>query len=312
MQEAESPEETASGHTTLRDSGDAVGDVDAGPTANAMTVDVEDYFQVSAFADTVDRADWDQYPCRVERNMDTILELFAERNVQATFFTLGWVAKRYPSVIRRIIDSGHELASHGFAHVRVHEQAPDEFREDVRDTKHLLEELSGAAVNGYRAASFSIGEQTPWAFEILAEEGYAYSSSIYPIHHDLYGSPDAPRFAYRPAGGGGLIVVPVSTITAFGHNVPCGGGGYFRLLPYAVSRWAMRRVNRRDGRPCVFYFHPWEVDPGQPRFGGIPLKTRIRHYTNLGRMERRLRAVLADFAWDRMDRVFLPRQTRES
>ena len=311
-QETVIPEASASGATPRRDGGAVMSRVDAAAITNAMTVDVEDYFQVSAFADTVDRTGWDQYPCRIERNIETILELFAERNVHATFFTLGWVAEHYPSVIRRIVDAGHELASHGFEHVRVHEQAPGEFRDDVRDTKHLLEDLSGAAVNGYRAASFSIGEQTPWAFEVLAEEGYAYSSSIYPIRHDLYGSPDAPRFAYQPAHGHGLIEIPVSTVTVFGHNMPCGGGGYFRLLPYAVSRWAMRRVNRRDGRPCVFYFHPWEVDPGQPRFQGIPLKARIRHYTNLGRMEQRLRAVLADFAWDRMDRVFLAHPTQTS
>ena len=279
---------------------------------NAMTVDVEDYFQVSALANKVNRSEWDDYPCRVEQNVEAILALFAERKVTATFFTLGWVAERYPGLIRRIVETGHELASHGFEHVRVREQAPSEFREDVRSTKRLLEDVASVPVNGYRAASFSIDERTAWAFEVLGEEGYAYSSSIYPIRHDLYGSPEAPRFAYRPAGGNGIVEIPITTVTLFGRNLPCGGGGYFRLLPYAVSRWAMRRVNRRDGQPCVFYFHPWELDPGQPRLHDVSFKTRFRHYTNLDRMEQRLRATLADFAWDRMDRVFLSGGTAAS
>lgn len=271
---------------------------------NAMTVDVEDYFQVWAFSGQIERGDWDRYPCRVERNVGVVLQMFAENNVHATFFVLGWVAKRYPRVIRDIVEAGHELASHGFEHVRVHEQTVNEFRADVRRTKQVLEDLGDTAVRGYRAASFSISDATPWAFEVLAEEGYEYSSSIYPIRHDIYGMPAAPRFAYRPDGQQGLIELPVTTFTLFGQKLPCGGGGYFRILPYSVSRWAMRRVHRVDGQPCIFYFHPWEIDPDQPRFKGISLKTRIRHYTNLRRMERRLRAVLADFTWDRIDRVF--------
>ncbi len=272
---------------------------------NAMSVDVEDYFQVSAFAGHIDRNDWDSLPCRVERNTDAILRLFAEHGVHATFFMLGWVAERYPALVRRIADSGHEVASHGFEHVRVGDQKPAGFRDDVRRTKRLLEDVAGRQVRGFRAASFSIAADTLWAYEVLAEEGYAYSSSVYPIRHDHYGSPEAPRFANRPRGGGGLWEIPITSLAFFGHNLPCGGGGYFRLLPYRLSRWAMRRVNRIERQPCVFFFHPWEIDPGQPRQRGLSLKTRVRHYTNLGRMERRLRAVLTDFAWDRIDRVFL-------
>ena len=273
--------------------------------ANAMSVDVEDYYQVSAFDSTVQRDNWGDYPSRVERNVDAILQMFADHGAKATFFTLGWVAKRHPELVRRIVAGGHEMASHGFNHVRVHEQSPDAFREDVRTTKALLEDVSGAPVAGYRAASFSITKQTEWAFAALEAEGYTYSSSVYPIRHDHYGIPDAPRFAYRPARAARLIEIPVSTVTVFGRNLPCGGGGYFRLLPYAASRWAIRRLNRRDRQPSIFYFHPWEIDPEQPRFDGISLKTRIRHYTNLNRMERKLRAALTDFTWDRMDRVFL-------
>ena len=277
---------------------------DARPVVNAMTVDVEDYFQVSAFADRISRDDWERFDCRVERNTDAVLAMFADHGTSATFFTLGWVAERYPALIRRIVESGHELASHGLAHFRVYEQSPDQFRDDVRRTKRLLEDTGGVAVSGYRAASFSIGHHTPWAFEVLAEEGHTYSSSVYPIRHDHYGVPDAPRFTYRPERGCGLHEVPITTVNLLGRNLPSGGGGYFRLLPYAVSRWAIRRVNREDGRPAIFYFHPWEIDPDQPRLGGVSAKTRFRHYTNLSKMETRLRTALSEFAWDRMDRVF--------
>lgn len=272
---------------------------------NAMTVDVEDYFQVLAFADQVRVEDWNQYPCRVERNTETVLGLFAEHNVRATFFTLGWIAGRYPKLVRRIVAAGHELASHGFAHVRVHEQTPEEFRDDVRRTKRMLEDTAGISVRGYRAASFSINTATPWAFPILAEEGHEYSSSIYPIRHDFYGMPEAPRFAFRPHSDHALLEIPITTVALGRHKLPCGGGGYFRLLPYRLSRGAMRRVNRVDGQPCVFYFHPWEVDPDQPRFAEASVRTRFRHYTNLRRMQGRLHAVLTDFQWDRMDRIFL-------
>jgi len=276
-----------------------------GRPVNAMSVDVEDYFQVSAFETATRREDWGRFPSRVERNVDVILELFDNRNVKATFFTLGWIAEKYPEILRRIVDGGHEVASHGYHHTRVTEQTPTEFRADVRRTKALLEDLSGVPVRGYRAASFSIDSRTPWAFEILAEEGHAYSSSVYPIRHDLYGMPEAPRFAYYPESGKGLLEIPGTTVKILGHNIPCGGGGYFRLLPYTLVRWAMRRVNTLDAQSCVFYFHPWEIDPGQPRISGLPLKSRLRHYTNLGRMQPKLETVLSEFSWDRMDRVFL-------
>jgi polysaccharide deacetylase family protein (PEP-CTERM system associated) len=271
---------------------------------NAMSVDVEDYFQVQAFAGTISRGDWDGLPCRVERNVDRLLAIFGEAGVKSTFFTLGWVAERYPALIRRIVAGGHELASHGWNHTRADAQDPETFRADIRRTKALLEDTGGVAVTGYRAATFSIGPKNRWAFGVLAEEGYRYSSSLYPIRHDLYGDTAAPRTPFHPEGTG-LLEVPMTTTQWFGRNFPCSGGGYFRLLPYAFSRLNMRRVNRRDHMPCVFYFHPWEIDPGQPRQRGVDMKTRIRHYTNLGRMEGRLKRLLGDFAWDRMDRVFL-------
>lgn len=271
---------------------------------NALTVDVEDYFQVSAFEGCVRREAWDSLPGRVEANTDHLLELFGEYNARATFFTLGWVAERYPGLVRRIVAAGHEIASHGHSHVRVPNQTPAQFRSDVDRTKKLLEDVSGQETKGYRAASYSISPQTLWALDILKETGHQYSSSIYPIRHDTYGMPTAPRFAFRYGGDDGLLEIPVSTLALAGQNLPCGGGGYFRLFPYAFSRWAMTRINRREGRPCVFYFHPWEIDPGQPKQHGIGLKTRVRHYLNLHKMESRIRTLLADFHWDRMDRVF--------
>jgi polysaccharide deacetylase family protein (PEP-CTERM system associated) len=272
---------------------------------NAMSIDVEDYFQVQALAGVFARDGWTAQECRVERNMDVILDMLAASGQKATFFTLGWIAERYKPMVRRIVAGGHELASHGMAHYRADSQTPAQFREDVSRTKRLLEDIGGVAVTGYRAASFSIGARNLWAHKELAESGYRYSSSIYPIRHDLYGMPDAPRFAYQPEGLGGFWECPVTTVRLFGQNLPCGGGGYFRLLPYGVSRWQLRQVNKADGRPCIFYFHPWEIDPDQPRQTGISLRTRFRHYTNLGRMEARLSRLLSDFRWDRMDRVFL-------
>jgi len=274
------------------------------PITNAMTVDVEEHFQVSAFEPHLSRAAWDAQPSRVEANVERILALFAEAGVEATFFMLGWLAERRPALARRIAEAGHEIASHGFQHVRVSAQSRREFSEDVRRTKGLLEDASGAEVRGFRAASFSIGRDQLWALDALAECGYRYSSSVYPVRHDHYGMPEAPRFAFR-RNGTGVLEVPITTVAVAGRNLPCGGGGYFRLLPYALSRWAIARVNGADGEPAVFYFHPWEVDPGQPRPAGLPLKTRFRHYLNLGRMERRLARLLGDFAWGRMDRIFL-------
>lgn len=268
-----------------------------------MTVDVEDYFQVSAFEQHVPREAWDAKECRVERNVDRILELFERHGVQATFFTLGWVAERFPAMLRRVVAQGHEIASHGWSHVRVTQQDADAFRQDVLRTKALLEDASGQKVIGYRAASYSIGESNLWALDVLHETGHRYSSSIYPIKHDLYGMPDAPRFAFRPVQGQGFLEFPVTTVSVGGRNLPCGGGGWFRLLPYVGTRWALRRVNAVDQESAIFYFHPWEIDPGQPRQRGLDAKTRFRHYLNLHRTERRLDRLLGDFAWGRMDEV---------
>lgn len=270
---------------------------------NAMTVDVEDYFQVQAFAGVIDRASWDVIPCRVEANMDRILHQFDRAGVSATFFTLGWVADRYPALVRRIVSAGHELASHGYGHARADGQTPDEFREDVRRARGVLQDLGGVAVVGYRAPTFSIGPRNLWAFDVLAEEGHAYSSSVYPVRHDLYGAPDAPRFPHRPMGGS-LVEIPMTAVRLGGRNLPCAGGGYFRLMPYPLFRTLLRRFNRVDAAPGVFYFHPWEIDPGQPRVPAAPRLSRFRHRVNLSAMQGRLDRLLRDFAWDRMDRVF--------
>ena len=272
---------------------------------NALTIDVEDYFQVSAFAPYIPRADWPHRECRVERNVQRILGLLAERDVKATFFTLGWVAERYPGLVRDIVAGGHELASHGYGHERASDLDRTAFREDVLRAKGVLESVGGVAVKGYRAPSFSIGHGNLWALETLARTGHRYSSSIYPIAHDHYGMPDAPRFAHHTPHG--LLEVPATTLRAFGRNLPCSGGGYFRLLPYATTRWMIRRLNQVERESAVFYFHPWEIDPAQPRIAGIDAKTRFRHYVNLHRNEAKLARLLADFRWGRMDDIFLDR-----
>jgi polysaccharide deacetylase family protein (PEP-CTERM system associated) len=270
--------------------------------SNALTIDVEDYFQVSAFAPHIERASWDSLPCRVERNVDRLLDVLSENGAHATFFTLGWVAERYPRLVRDIIGQGHELASHGYGHLRASEQSQHDFKQDVVRARKILEDTTGTEVLGYRAPSFSIGRTNLWAFDALAEAGYRYSSSVYPVQHDHYGMPEAPRFPFRVRDG--LLEIPVTTARVFGRNFPAGGGGYFRLAPYRVSRWAIDRVNRVDGRPAIFYFHPWEIDPRQPRVNGISAKTRFRHYLNLDRTEARIKRLLGDFHWDRVDRVF--------
>ncbi len=272
---------------------------------NAMTCDVEDYFQVSAFAPYIDRDSWPTRECRVEANMERILAIYERHGVKATFFTLGWIAERYPAMVKKIVAAGHELASHGYGHLRASDQSRAQFDNDIRSSKALLEDIGGQAVLGYRAPSFSIGHANLWALEALQEAGYRYSSSIYPIAHDHYGMPDAPRFAFYPHGPDGLLEVPVTTVNMLGRNLPAGGGGYFRLLPYALSRWMMQKVNREDRQPALFYFHPWELDPGQPRPQGLDAKSRFRHYVNIERMEGRLEQLARDFAWDRMDRIFL-------
>ncbi|WP_019140779.1 XrtA system polysaccharide deacetylase [Noviherbaspirillum massiliense] len=272
---------------------------------NAMTIDVEDYFQVSAFDAHIARSRWSQMDCRVEANVDRILRLMEEAGIKGTFFTLGWIAERYPGMVKRIAANGHELASHGYAHHRATELSAGEFLQDIRRSKALLEDISGQKVLGYRAPSFSIGKKNLWALDMLYDAGYRYSSSIYPIQHDHYGMPDAPRFAFYPNGRNGLLELPITTVRLMQRNLPSGGGGYFRLLPYAVSRWLLQRVNTEDRQPGIFYFHPWEIDPGQPRVPGLCIKTRFRHYVNLHRTEARIKALTRDFRWDRMDNIFL-------
>lgn len=270
-----------------------------------MSVDVEDYFQVSAFDGYLSRQDWEGFPTRVEQNTDRVLSLMERNRARGTFFILGWVAERFPAIVRRVAEQGHEVASHGYAHLRVPLQSRAEFREDVTRAKKLLEDLAGRPVLGYRAPSHSIGRDTLWATDELESAGYVYSSSVYPVYHDLGGMPEAPRFPFRHRGGNGILEIPISTTRLLRFNWPSGGGGYFRLMPYALFRAALRRINERESKPCIFYFHPWELDPKQPRLARVNLKTRFRHYLNLERMERRLERLVQDFRWDRVDRVFL-------
>ena len=272
---------------------------------NAMTVDVEDYFQVSAFESYIDKSQWDTLPHRVEQNTHRILDIFSENNVKATFFTLGWVAERYPQLINRIINEGHELACHGYEHTRVTEQSPEEFRLDIVKTKQLLEDLGGKEIKGYRAASYSIGADNLWAHEVLFEEGFKYSSSVYPVKHDLYGMPDAPRFMYEPLINNDFKEIPISTIKLGNKNIPCGGGGFFRFYPYFFSQQAYQYINNKEQQSGIFYFHPWEIDPEQPKQQKLALKTRFRHYLNLNKMEHRIINLLRDFNWDSMANVFL-------
>lgn len=276
---------------------------------NAMTVDVEDYYQVSAFERYVDKSKWNSWPVRVEDNTLRILDLFKRHRVRGTFFILGWIAERHPDLVKKIDQDGHEVASHGWEHIRVNTQTPAAFRADVDRTRKLLQDLSGQPVLGYRAASYSIGADQSWAWEQLAQAGHRYSSSIVPIRHDLYGIPDAPRFTFKTAFDD-LLEIPITTIPVAGRNVNCGGGGWFRLFPYSFSRWALSRVNRVDGEAGIFYFHPWEIDPEQPRPDGLGLRTRFRHYLNLDKTFERLQRLLTDFRWGRMDEIFLAGETR--
>ena len=269
---------------------------------NALSVDVEDWFQVGAFETVIERANWDSLDCRVERNTDAVLGLFSDARVTGTFFTLGWVAERYPNLIRRIADAGHEVASHGWDHKRVFTMTPQAFAADIARARSVLEQLSGQPVTGYRAPSFSIDARTPWAHEVLSETGYAYSSSVAPVVHDHYGWPEAPRFAFKPVAGSDLIELPVTTARFAGRTLAAGGGGFFRLLPYAFSRWAVRQVNG-EKRPAIIYFHPWEIDPGQPRVANAPLKSKVRHYTNLDVMAAKLKRLVTEFEWGRVDDI---------
>lgn len=275
----------------------------ASPITNAMTVDVEDYFQVQAFANVIPRDRWAEMPSRVEANTDRILEQFARAGVNATFFTLGWVAERYPSIVRKIVAGGHELASHGYSHMLADKQSPAAFADDVKRARTLLEDIGGVPVHGYRAPTFSINASNPWAFDALLDAGYRYSSSVYPVKHDLYGVADAPRQPYQPRGNG-LWELPMTTVRLFGRNLPCSGGGYFRLAPYSVYRQALRHMHRVDRQPAMFYFHPWEIDAGQPRIAEARRLSKFRHYLNIAAMSGRVDRLLADFRWDRVDKVF--------
>ena len=264
---------------------------------NAMTVDVEDYYHVSAFDRIVSRPSWSERESRVVKNTHRLLECFDRHQIRATFFILGWVAESFPSLVREIASSGHELASHGYHHQLIYMLTRDQFRDDVRRAKALIEDQAGVAVGGYRAPSFSIVESSLWAFDVLIEEGYTYDASVFPIHHDRYGIPGAPRHPHVIERAAGTIVeVPSSTVRIGGMNVPIAGGGYFRLLPYAVTKWGIARLNG-EGAPAVFFIHPWEVDADQPRLP-VSRLTSIRHYRNVGATLPRLDRLIDDFAFD--------------
>lgn len=277
---------------------------------NALSVDVEDWFQVGAFENVISRESWPTLDCRVERNTDALLAMFDRAQIRATFFTLGWVAERYPALMRRIADAGHELANHGSNHDRVFTLTPERFAADIDRARKAIEDASGTKVVGYRAPSFSIDQRTPWAHQVLAEQGYVYSSSVAPIKHDHYGWAEAPRFAFRPVADADLIEIPVTTAEFAGRRLAAGGGGFFRLLPYAFSRWAIRQVNDEAKRPAIIYFHPWEIDPDQPRVSNAPVKSKLRHYTKLKAMAPKLERLIADFRWDRLDRIVAAERER--
>lgn len=279
-------------------------DASEGLPIQAMTCDVEDYFQVSAFEEIVNRADWHTMDCRIPRNVDRILAHFADADVKGTFFVLGWVAKNHPDVVRRIAAEGHEVASHGMEHRRVWQQTPAEFLQDARAARDILQDTAGVPVSGYRAASWSIDSRAPWAHEMLAEAGYSYSSSIYPISHDHYGDPDSPEMPYK-VGDTDVLEIPASVVRFCGRKVPASGGGFFRLFPLSLTECLIRRAQARGGAPYIFYFHPWEIDRDQPRMPGLSLQTRFRHYVNIAKVEARLRVLLERFRWGRMDEIFL-------
>jgi len=272
-----------------------------GAIVNGLSVDVEDWFQVGAFESVIERDDWNSLADRVERNVREILDLFDAADVRATFFALGWVAQRHGGLMREIVTRGHELASHGWDHGRVFRMDRKSFGEDIARARNVLQDVAGVSVVGYRAPSFSIDRRTPWAFLELAEQGYLYSSSVAPVSHDHYGWSEAPRFAFHPIPGVPLVELPVTTAMFAGKRLAAGGGGFFRVIPYGFTRWAIRQVNGSEGRPAIFYFHPWEIDPGQPRVAGAPLKSRLRHYTNLDKMAGKLRQLVGEFGWGRMD-----------
>jgi polysaccharide deacetylase family protein (PEP-CTERM system associated) len=270
-----------------------------------MTIDVEDYFHVSVFEKTVDRNRWDSLESRVRANTARLLDLFDEHGVRGTFFVLGWVAERYPELVRAIAERGHELASHGYGHRLVYDQTPEAFREDIRRAKDVIESAAAQPVRGYRAPSFSVTARSMWALDVLLEEGYTYDASIFPIRHDRYGIPDAPRWPHAiERGRGRIFEVPGSTVRIGSTNLPVAGGGYFRILPYAWTRWGIARVNATERQPAIFYLHPWEIDPDQPRLPAGWLG-RFRHYRNLQAAEPRLRRLLVDFSFGPL-RLVLP------
>jgi polysaccharide deacetylase family protein (PEP-CTERM system associated) len=278
---------------------------------NALSVDVEDWFHVGAFENVISRDDWGSLECRVERNTDALLQMFDDAGIKATFFTLGWVAERYPQLMRRIADAGHELGNHGSEHDRVFTLGRAKFAADIERARKVIEDSSGTAVSGYRAPSFSIDQRTPWAHEVLAEQGYAYSSSVAPVKHDHYGWAEAPRFAFQPVNGSDLIEIPVTTAVFAGKRLAAGGGGFFRLLPYQFSSWAVRQVNS-DKRPAIIYFHPWEIDPGQPRVANAPIKSKLRHYSRLKAMAPKLKRLMRDFQWGRLDAIVEEERSRRA
>lgn len=265
---------------------------------NAMTVDVEDYFHVSAFDGVIKKQDWQNLPLRVEKNTYRLLELFEQHNTKATFFTLGWVAEKCPELIRAIVDQGHELASHGFSHQRLSMMNRADAFEDIKSSKLLLEDIGGCEVRGYRAPSFSINDSNVWVYELLVEMGFVYSSSTYPIQHDLYGVPNWPRFKSEREEG--IIEVPIPTLRKNNKNTGIGGGGYFRLYPYWMSQQRIDRFLQQEKQPYSFYFHPWEIDPEQPRINNASFKSKIRHYINLSRMEDKIIRLLKDYRWSTM------------
>lgn len=268
-----------------------------------MTIDVEDYFQVSAFETHIKKRDWDAWECRVVENVDKILFILSDHQIHATFFILGWIAKKHPYLVKKIAEQGHEIASHGDEHDKITTLTPEKFLIDIKKTKLLLEDISGSKIKGYRAPSFSIDKSNFWAFDCLAQAGYLYSSSTYPISHDHYGIPDGRRFCFIDRSG--IMEIPISTSRILGCNFPASGGGYFRLLPYGLSRWLFSQVNVRDKEPVIFYFHPWEIDLNQPKIKNLNIKTRFRHYINISRMETKLIRLFREFHWGRMDEIFL-------
>lgn len=275
---------------------------------NALTVDVEDYFHVSAFSKHIDRNDWDRFSCRVEANTRVLLEMFGQAGVRSTFFVLGWVAERYPDLVREIAAAGHEVACHGYSHELVYRQTPTVFRDESRRSKEILEDIVQRPVRGYRAASYSIVAESTWALDTLAELGFEYDSSIFPVHHDRYGMPDAKREPHvlKTPAGHSLVEFPLSTFEIGSYRLPISGGGYFRLFPYGFTRYALQRINAKDQLPFIFYLHPWEIDPQQPRIKAS-LLSRFRHYQNLGRCQQRLTRLLRDFAFDTVEQVLADR-----